>query len=265
MSCEARSIRTVADIELAAEDLQQAILQAYHQNCRPKSAISPRSASWWNLEISELRKKVRRLFNKAKGTGHWEEYKASLTQLNKAIRRAKRSSWKEYCQNIEGVSEGARIMKIMSKSPFTRVSSVRDSHGNLTDSGESTLKELLKVHFPDSKEVRDSTDTTHPSSGSFIARKRDWEVVKEVVNYDSIRWAMESFKPFKAAGPDGIVPACIQRGIDTLTPGLCRIYRACLAFGYVPETWRRTRVTFIPKAGKDDYTDCKTFRPICMS
>ncbi|XP_054712945.1 RRP12-like protein [Uloborus diversus] len=57
-------------------------------------------------------------------------------------------------------------------------------------------------------------------------------------------------QPFKSAGPDDIIPALLQKGVDIITPHLCRIYRSCLVFGFVPYAWRTCKVIFIPKPGK---------------
>ena len=38
-----------------------------------------------------------------------------------------------------------------------------------------------------------------------------------------------------------------------------------MARGYIPKIWRESRVTFIPKPGKVDYTTAKAFQPISLS
>jgi len=46
---------------------------------------------------------------------------------------------------------------------------------------------------------------------------------------------------------------------------ICYLYRASLATGYLPRTRRATRVCFIPKLGKLDYSTAKAFRPISLT
>jgi len=45
------------------------------------------------------------------------------------------------------------------------------------------------------------------------------------------------------------------------------LYRATLALGYIPKVWQKSKVAFIPKPGKADYTTCtaKAFRPISLT
>jgi hypothetical protein len=95
--------------------------------------------------------------------------------------------------------------------------------------------------------------------------RADWNLARVIINQAKIRWALNTFKPFKSAGTDEIVPALLQHGADLLVPHLCRIYRASMAYGFIPISWRQVKVTFIPKPGKVDYTEAKAYRPISLS
>ena len=43
------------------------------------------------------------------------------------------------------------------------------------------------------------------------------------------------------------------------------IYKTALALSYTPCSWLTSRVVFIPKPGKERYTEPKSFRPISLS
>ena len=45
---------------------------------------------------------------------------------------------------------------------------------------------------------------------------------------------------------------------------LVNLYKDCIKFSYVPELWRESKVVFIPKVGKTDYSNPKNFRPISL-
>jgi hypothetical protein len=92
-----------------------------------------------------------------------------------------------------------------------------------------------------------------------------WNLAKHVINQSRIRWALGTLKPFKAVVADKIVPALLQQGREQIVPHLCRIYRACLAYGFIPTAWRQVKVTFIPKPGKLDYSKAKAYHPISLS
>jgi hypothetical protein len=80
-----------------------------------------------------------------------------------------------------------------------------------------------------------------------------------------VEWAISTLQPYKSPGQDGVVPVLLRVGKNDLSPALCVIFRACIDLGHVPEVWRRTRVVFIPKAGKGDYLEAKSFRPISLT
>lgn len=77
--------------------------------------------------------------------------------------------------------------------------------------------------------------------------------------------AIKSFGPYKAAGPDEIFPGMLSSCAEDLALILVPILKACLEFGYTPVEWRKSRVTFIPKPGKDSYQKASSWRPISLT
>jgi hypothetical protein len=264
-----RNMRTIKDIDRSVDQLQWAIMSSYYRNCPAKTTRPPVTAPWWNKQLSGLRVITRKLFNIAKRTGQWDTYKEALTCYNKEIRKAKRFSWRRYCREINDVPGGARLMRVMAKQATNRVSTVKLPNGQLTETGKGTLEELFRVHLPDAKPIDDSRDNRQGQQNlgkcDRIMHRADWNLAKLVINQSRIRWALGTLKPFKAAGTDEIVPAILQQGEELIAEHLCRIYRACLAYGFIPTTWRQVKVTFTPKPGKLDYTEAKALRPISLS
>jgi hypothetical protein len=64
---------------------------------------------------------------------------------------------------------------------------------------------------------------------------------------------------------DGVFPALLQKGQEILIPNLIRIFRACLATGFVPAIWRQFKVVFTPKPGSSSYCGPKDFSPISLT
>jgi len=91
------------------------------------------------------------------------------------------------------------------------------------------------------------------------------ERINGIVNYSRIKWAIQSFSPFKSPGPDGLFPALLQESLEYILPILCKIFKFCLAHGIIPRAWKLVRVAFIPKPGKASYDSAKAFRPISLS
>jgi hypothetical protein len=141
---------------------------------------------WWNKKLNGLRAKTRKLFNTAKSSGQRDTYKETLTCYNNVIRKAKRASWRGYCQEINDVPGSVRLVRIMAKQATSRVSTVKRPNGQQTETGKETLKELFRVHFPDSKMIDDSYDDGQGRQNLGICERitngGDWNMAKHVIN-----------------------------------------------------------------------------------
>jgi len=73
------------------------------------------------------------------------------------------------------------------------------------------------------------------------------------------------FVPHTSPGMGNIFLALLQQGLEIIVPYLVRIFRARLAMGYGPATWRPVAVMFIPKPGRSSYTRPRDFRPISLT
>jgi hypothetical protein len=51
--------------------------------------------------------------------------------------------------------------------------------------------------------------------GTFTAHREDWELSKMIIDQSKIEWAINTFKPFKSAETDEIVPALVQQEVIT--------------------------------------------------
>jgi hypothetical protein len=192
-----RNIRTIKDIDGSVDQLQRAIILSYYHNCPAKTTRSPRNAPWWNNTLSGPRAKTRKLFNVAKRTGQWDAYKETLICYNKEIRKVKRSSWRRYCQEINDVPGSARLMKVMAKQATNQVSTIKLPDGKHTQTRKETLKELFRVHFPESMLTDDSGDGRGQQNQGACGHKtnrEDWNLAKHVINQSKIRWALGTFK-----------------------------------------------------------------------
>jgi hypothetical protein len=183
-------------------------------------------------------------------------YKETLTCYNKEIRKAKQASWRGYCQEINDVPGSARLVRIMAKQATNRVSTVKRPNGQQTEMGKETLKELFRVHLPNSKLIDDSCDNGQGQQNLDICKRimnrGDWNLARRVINQSKDRWVLGTFKSFKSAGTDGIVPVLFQQGAKHIVSHLYHIFRACMAYRFIPTTWRQVKATLISKPHKLD-------------
>jgi hypothetical protein len=106
------TITNYTDLEIAARQFQDAINLAHTDNCPSVARQYSRNISWWNKDLADRRRKVRRLFNAAKKSGNWTDYKSSLTEYNNTLRQAKRESWRRL-KRLLNVPDSRRFSRRM--------------------------------------------------------------------------------------------------------------------------------------------------------
>lgn len=259
---EAQPIRTQEELETAADSIQAAIIHSYEKNCIPSTKTSSRKTWWWNDELQALRVRVRKQFKTSMKYNQWDAYRTLLTTYSKEIRKAKRASWRKYCEEVEHTSDAARLYRSLKASHQNPVGTIEREDGSHTETGRETLEILLASHFPDS--VAAPTEA-RPDGQQWKARRGDWNCAKRLIEPNHVRWAINSFDAIKAPGPDGILPLLLQEGEDVLVPHLVAVFQASLALGHVPKAWASAKVVFIPKPGRPDYGQAKAYRPICLT
>lgn len=258
-----RSAANEDDLDAVVDWLQQTIIGSFEANCQVRERRPQRQVAWWNAELLSQRRKLNKIFNRAKKTGEWEEHKSFLSLYKKNIVITKWKSWGSFCQSIESVPDRARLTKILKEDDSSRVSTLKMPNGEYTTSDEETLKCLLAAHFPgadlDLRPENDISVRQEPPS------REDWETAREIFNYQKLKWAVNSFLPYKSAGPDGIFPKLLQEGLEPLGAQLIRIFRVSYVLGYIPKAWREVKVVFIPKPGRPTYHEAKSHRPISLT
>ena len=76
--------------------------------------------------------------------------------------------------------------------------------------------------------------------------------------------AFESFEAFKATN-DSIKPVCLHNLNYALIKRLKNLYNACIVLHYTPKSLRESKIIFIPKPNKLDYSTIGAWRPITLN
>jgi len=93
----------------------------------------------------------------------------------------------------------------------------------------------------------------------------DSRVPTAINTYRRVEWAIDSSAPYKSPVVDGIFPALMQKGREVFIPYMVRIFRECLATGYVAATWLQVKAVFIPKPGRSSFCGSRDFGPISLT
>ena len=256
-------LKSEAGLELAIHWVQQAPFLAYENNCPLRPVKIGRQFLKWTTELESLRRGVRRLFNACrsnKNPNSWDVYREGQRKYTNDVRKASRNAWRVFCSSIEDLPRSAKLHRALSKDPKIKMVSLMDPTGRRTQSEEETIELLHATHFPNSG----ITQEVAAPAAALLTRRPDCRLATRVVTYRRVEWAIYSFAPYKSPGVD-VVSALLQQAREVIIPYLVRIFRACLATGYVPAIWRQVKVVFIPKPGRNTYSGPRDYRPVSLT
>lgn len=254
-------LNTQEEIESALKELENNLVDAFQFAC-PLRKIYLKNSPFWSKRLEKLRKKVRRLFNKAKhkkSDPDWQNYKLARKEFKKTPRAAKRKSWLRFIDEVKDLKATAKLNKALAKDPIFPEMLKRED-GSYTKSSEEVVDLLMQTHFPGTKDAQ----TIEPQPIR-TPNATDWNIAATIVTNRRLEWAIDSFKPFKSPGSDGIYPIVMQKASSLIMKPMKRILQAVLAMGYIPESWKEVLVKFIPKPGRDTYDLANSYRPISLT
>ncbi|XP_043469809.1 uncharacterized protein LOC122503369 [Leptopilina heterotoma] len=231
-------IRDYQTLDEAANDFTKAIKAAYESSCKPTKVFSGKEVCWWNERLEHLRRETRKLFKRAKKrrtTNGWSDFTKMRDEYRYEVRKAKQDSWNAFCSSIEKGKEAARLDKLLAKNPDAILGTLMLPDGNFSESDDGTLACLVQEHFPGfSRSGEGGSDPEPPTNLPQADYRSRRQLANRIVTAERIRWATESFSPYKSPGPDGVYPVLLQRAIDEAVGPLVRLARASLTLGYVP-------------------------------
>ena len=223
-----------------------------------------KAAEWATEKHVEGRQKVSEAYKLAKKTGkeiHWKIYKEADKTFKKVCKHDRNKAWRKYKESIQSEKEMARLAKAAQFQDSNTINVLTKADGTSTDPGEETIQLLTETHFPaatDTKHVTYNNRRNLPVAE--ISKKYgDW------ITQNKIAEALGGFEKKKSPGPDGLKPLVFEHLPKEFLEVLEIVYKSSIHLGYTPKAWKRTKVIFISKPGKDTYDKPKSFRPISLS
>ena len=243
-----------------------AVLEAALDKACPKQKFSPTvSKSHWATEKHDTaKKKVSALYKLAKNKNDetsWEAYRNADRDFKKMCKNDKNRSWRKYKECIQSEKEMASLARDAQREERRDINVLQRQDGSSTDPGAETIDLLTETHFPA------ATNTKHVTYNNRrnLAVESVKDKYKDWIDCHKIRAALNGFEKKKSPGPDELKPLVFDHLPDEFLAALEIIYKSSIHLGYTPKAWKRTKVIFISKPGKESYDKPKSFRPISLS
>ena len=258
-------IDSQGNLNTQAQQLNTAIISAYHDSCIPRKKKRKKDIPWWNNDLAELKRDYKR----KRAAYHRDRTDENRIARNRAdalykrsMKEAKRESWRNFCEKLDKLPAVARMHRLMKNGGMANIGTLQRADKSFTTDATETLTELMDTLIPSR-----NPNLPRYSVESFLTDNNfniDDEVLDRIINTTTIIAAVKQFQPVKSPGADGIYPILLQKGISLLALHLERIYKMSLTSGRIADPWKIVKTVFIPKPGKEDYNTAKSFRPISL-
>ena len=238
---------------------------ALDQACPKISVTGAVKPNHWSTEKhTKAKAKVTELYRKAKHTNtpaDWANYKAEDKKLKHMCKKDRNKSWREYKESIQTHKDMASLAKLAQREERHEVNVLQKEDGSSSEPGADTIQALTETHFPNATGLRHITYNNRRNilTQALEDKYRDW------ITPDLVQKALNGFEKKKSPGPDDIKPLIFEHLPPQFLHCLLIIYKACIHLAYTPRAWKKTKVIFISKPGKDSYNKPKAFRPISLS
>ena len=213
---------------------------------------------WWSHQLDKSRRLVKRLHHhhqKYPTENNWRQFQTARRAHWRSCKKANRENWKSFISGSNSQKSATLLSKIVQKKTNSiSIGHVKKPDGSLTTSTKDTLTVLTDEHFP----ANTTNPPTIPSSPLIPMQNIPW------ITDSLIHQAFHSFGKDKAAGPDELKPILLQNLPSTVISRLSTLYTACITLGYTPSKWRISKI-YIPKPGKTNYQETRSFRPISQN
>ena len=187
-----------------------------------------------------------------------------MKKLQKVMQKARTDIHRGNMGRIITQKDMSRLTKYAKNGKMREIGLTKNRDGNLATSPEEAISNLCDAHFPSAKNMQTETRNQHIAQahtlhGTVMLKRHQW------IRDDIIAKALKSFQNGKAPGLDGITPELLKLSGDRTRETLRLIFDMQITLGYTPSALRTSKVTFIGKVGKEDYTLPKSFRPISLT
>uniref|UniRef100_A0A146MAH9 Putative RNA-directed DNA polymerase from transposon BS n=1 Tax=Lygus hesperus TaxID=30085 RepID=A0A146MAH9_LYGHE len=243
--------------EDAVQKFYQLLEAAIKQYVPKVSRVDLRFPKWFDRELKGLVRQKTQAHARYKNTHLNEDYKI-FSELRRQCKVGSRLAYARYIDEVQA-SISVNIKNFWNYVNYTRGSSAMPPVLHLgSEAADSPpdIADLFRRHFSSVFSPASSCGTHKgvPSFSTFAMGSV--EISEEIVDAQ-----LRSMDPSKGMGPDRVPPAMLRACAGSLAKPLCALFRRSIRLGVVPERWKCSYITPIPKT--DDKSRVEFYRPVC--
>ena len=227
--------------------------------------IRPNDVPWYSTELRRLKRRVIRIFRKAKcvnTTYQWNRYKELNREYKEKLEKAEHEFYKAKNESLCSVKNDKKwwktVNEILGRNKKDNFPPIFNATTNLYASNNHEKTRLFNEFFLSNNRLDLSKatlpqceiDANHPTLTDVVATEQE---VHDYIKTIDIK---------KATGPDGISPRLLKIADLAIVPSLTKLINCSLMNKKVPELWKKANV--IPLHKKNIKEDVNNYRPVSI-
>ena len=277
-------------IEQAIDHLYATILTAKQESI-PQKSVKTKHHPKRSNRLAFLERQLEGLRREAEVTG-WsrEKFRTKMKFTRDIIQENRRLHEENWGKLLSEISESrpdpkafwAKVKKLRGNVEGGKADYLRNGQGEKAFSSEereAAMRETWAPIFEISREENAEFDQAYEDEVDEFLRLRGHELAThERIDFtrlnqenlydapfssEDVRRVIKSFRNGRAPGPSGINKEDLVHLPEAAIAFLATVFTACLCTGYFPSKFKRAKMIFIPKSGKN-ITDPANYRPISL-
>ena len=224
------------------------------------------SKRWWSEDIKAIRREMGRLkrrWKKEKMEQRYEEYRKSRNMVVDEIRRARREYWTNFLQDASGDNLWTVIRYTRTRGSRL-IPDIKDTDGNLATTNCKKARVFLDISFPGALQTAVAQQDKEEEEEDQIAETKEEAVTWIQENSQAIESAIKRQRNNKAPGMNQMGAPVLRLLWSWARERVHRLFVECIRSGVHYKIWRQARGVIIPKPGREDLEDCRSYRCISL-
>ena len=257
---KAPKVWTPKILEREAKRLTRLIKDTWEKHSALRKLKGRQKDPWWDKECDDSNNEVLRLV-KINWYSNREEDALALKKARKKHKKLVHSKKQEYYNERTTQATSPKELAKLTKwsNNNHKLGLLKKPNDDLCEY-EEVRGILLDEHAPGSYEDKNPRE------------KPTWKAKDEELNSHKLKFmskellkkALKEFGSKKRGGPDGLTSIMLKNLPDNTVDRLLRIIKCMITMKYIPQVWIESEIIFIPKPGKESYTEPRSFRPITL-
>ena len=232
-------------------------MSSINKNIPSKTCKPNQKLPWFTNSLKRLIRKKQKLYNKARESGNWDEYKRHQKFCKREIKQAEWSYINSIINDgIDNKNNKSFWKYIKSKKQDNiGIAPLKLNNKLVCDSklkANILINQFKSIFTPRTKDkLPQLTPNCHKPLPPLI------------ITTNGVKKLLDNLNVAKATGPDNLPTVVLKTCSDELAAGLSTIFACSLISGQLPVDWRNANVASIHKKG--DVNLAENYRPVSLT